>query len=65
MLYLPPKSPRKNPSKWDRASSEAGSLPATLSGVRQSLSRLLVTKCLVRRMLKNDFPKDFLSHLPG
>jgi hypothetical protein len=28
-------------------------------------SRLLVTKCLARRMLKNDFPKDFLSHLPG
>ena len=28
-------------------------------------SRLLITKCLVRRMLKNDFPKDFLSHLSG
>ena len=27
--------------------------------------RLLVTKCLVRRMLKNDFPNDFLNHLPG
>jgi len=27
--------------------------------------RLLVTKCLVRRMLKNDFPRDFLNHLPG
>ena len=27
--------------------------------------RLLVTKCLVRRMLKNDFPADFLNHLPG
>jgi len=28
-------------------------------------SRLLITRCLVRRMLKNDFPNDFLSHLPG
>jgi hypothetical protein len=27
--------------------------------------RLLVTKCIVRRMLKNDFPSDFLNHLPG
>ena len=27
--------------------------------------RLFVTKCLVRRMLKNDFPNDFLNHLPG
>jgi hypothetical protein len=27
--------------------------------------RLLITKCLVRRMLKNDFPNDFLNHLPG
>jgi hypothetical protein len=27
--------------------------------------RLLVTKCLARRMLKNDFSTDFLSHLPG
>jgi hypothetical protein len=28
-------------------------------------SRLLITKCLVRRLLKNDFPNDFLSHLPN
>ncbi len=28
-------------------------------------SRLLVTKCLVRRMLKNDFPDDFLYYMPG
>jgi len=27
-------------------------------------SRLLVTKCLARRMLKNDFAKDFLNHIP-
>jgi hypothetical protein len=26
--------------------------------------RLLVTKCIARRMLKNDFPNDFLNHLP-
>jgi hypothetical protein len=26
---------------------------------------LLITKCIVRRMLKNDFPSNFLNHLPG
>jgi len=26
---------------------------------------LLVTKCIVRRMLKNDFPNEFLNHLAG
>ena len=26
---------------------------------------LLATKCITRRMLKNDFPHDFLNHLPG
>lgn len=49
--YLPPNSPRKNPSRWDRASSQAGSLPATriatprdsMSGVRQFLSFWLRT----------------------
>jgi len=28
-FYLPPKPPPKKPSRWDRASSEAGSLLAT------------------------------------
>ncbi len=28
-------------------------------------SRLLITKCLVRRLLKSDFPNDFLNHLPS
>ncbi len=32
---------------------------------RSITSRLLLTKCLARRMLKNDFPSEFLSHLPG
>lgn len=27
--------------------------------------RLLITKCLVRRLLKSDFPNDFLNHLPS
>jgi hypothetical protein len=27
--------------------------------------RLVLTKCIVRRMLKNDFPSEFLNHLPG
>jgi hypothetical protein len=46
----------------------AGELPMSsddLTHTHSVTSRLLVTKCLVRRMLKNDFPKDFLSHLPG
>jgi Methylamine utilization protein MauJ/SEC-C motif len=31
----------------------------------EKINRLLpVTKCMVRRMLKNEFPRDFLSHLP-
>ena len=46
-LYLPPKPPPRKPSKWDRASSEAGSLLATRtvtpkefkSGARQSFNR--------------------------
>jgi len=50
-FYLPPKSQRKKPSKWDRASSEAGSLLATrtvtpkdsMSGVRQSFNFWLRT----------------------
>ena len=28
-------------------------------------SHLLITKCLVRKMLKNDFTNDFLNHLPN
>jgi hypothetical protein len=46
----------------------AGELPMSsddLTHTYSVTSRLLVTKCLVRRMLKNDFPKDFLSHLLG
>jgi hypothetical protein len=46
----------------------AGELPMSsddLTHTYSVTSRLLVTKCLVRRMLKSDFPKDFLSHLPG
>ncbi len=31
---------------------------------RQVVLRLPTMKCIVRRMLKNDFPSDFLSHLP-
>jgi hypothetical protein len=50
-FYLPPKSPRKKPSKWDRASSEAGSLLATrtatpkdsMSGARQFINLWLRT----------------------
>ena len=50
-FYLPPKSPRKKPSKLDRASSEAGSLPATrtatpkdsMSGARLSFNVWLRT----------------------
>jgi hypothetical protein len=44
-----------------------GDLPLSsddLTHTRSVTSRLLVTKCLVRRLLKSDFPKDFLSHLP-
>jgi hypothetical protein len=26
---------------------------------------LLLIKCIVRRMLRTDFPRDFLNHLPG
>jgi len=45
-----------------------GELPLSsddLTHTHSITKRLLVTKCLVRRMLKNDFPTDFLSHLPG
>src|ERR1700680_543017 len=50
-LYLPPKPPPRKPSKWDRASSEAGSLLATRtvtpkefkSGAMQSFNRWLRT----------------------
>jgi hypothetical protein len=45
-----------------------GELPLSsddLNHTNSITSRLLVTKCLVRRMLKNDFSTDFLSHLPG
>jgi hypothetical protein len=31
---------------------------------RQVTLRLPMVKCIVRRMLKNDFPSEFLSHLP-
>jgi len=31
---------------------------------RQVTLRLPMMKCIVRRMLKNDFPAEFLSHLP-
>jgi hypothetical protein len=31
---------------------------------RQVTLRLPTMKCIVRRMLKNDFPSEFLSHLP-
>ena len=46
----------------------SGELPLSsddLTHTHSVTGRLLVTKCLVRRMLKSDFPKDFLSHLPG
>jgi hypothetical protein len=36
-----------------------------LLNTRQITKRLALTKCLVRRMLKNDFPSQFLTHLPG
>ncbi len=32
---------------------------------RQVTLRLPMLKCIVRRMLKNDFPSQFLSHLPN
>lgn len=32
----------------------------------QRITKVLpLTKCIVRRMLKNDFPSEFLNHLPG
>ena len=46
----------------------AGELPVSSDDLTHTCSiasRLLVTKCLVRRMLNNDFLKGFLSHLPG
>lgn len=45
-----------------------GELPLSSDDLTHTYSvtkHLLLTKCLVRRMLKTDFPKDFLSHLPG
>ena len=50
-FYLPPKSPRKKPSRWDRDSSEAGSLLMTravtpkdsMSEARQSFNFWLRT----------------------
>ena len=45
-----------------------GELPLSSDDLNHTHSitrRLLATKCLVRRMLKNDFSTDFLSHLPG
>ena len=47
---------------------EDGELPVSpddLLDTHKVTRVLLVTKCLVRRMLKNDFPNDFLNHLPG
>jgi hypothetical protein len=45
-----------------------GELPLSsddLTHTHSVTSRLLFARCLVRMMLKSDFPKDFLSHLPG
>jgi hypothetical protein len=45
-----------------------GELPLSsddLTHTHKVTHRLLVTKCIARRMLKNDFPSDFLNHLPG
>jgi hypothetical protein len=45
-----------------------GELPLSSDDLTHTHSitrHLLVTKCLVRRMLKSDFPTHFLSHLPG
>jgi SEC-C motif len=45
-----------------------GELPLSsddLTHTHKITHRLLVTKCLARRMLKADFPNDFLNHLPG
>jgi hypothetical protein len=45
-----------------------GELPLSsddLTHTHKVTQKLLVTKCLARRMLKNDFPNDFLNHLPG
>jgi hypothetical protein len=44
---------------------ELGMSSDDLLHARQITHRLAVTKCLVRRMLKNDFPLEFLNHLPG
>lgn len=33
--------------------------------LRQVTKNLPLTRCIVRRMLKNDFPAQFLNHLPG
>ncbi len=35
-----------------------------LLDTRKITQRLPLTKCIVRRMLKNDFAPDFLGHLP-
>jgi hypothetical protein len=47
--------------------SDSGELTISsddLLGTHRITSRLLLTKCIARRMLKNEFPADFLSHLP-
>ena len=46
---------------------EGGELPISsddLLHTHKVTGRLLFTRCLVRRMLKNDFSKEFLTHLP-
>ena len=47
-------------------SSQSGELTLTVDELlhTQNLNKWLpLTKCIVRRMLKNDFPEDFLSYL--
>ncbi len=58
-----------NPLRIDVAHAlfRGGELPLSsddLLHTHKVIHRLLVSKCLVRRMLKNDFPGDFLNHLP-
>jgi hypothetical protein len=48
--------------------TEDGELPISsddLLHTHKVTGLLLVTKCLARRMLKNDFSNEFLAHLPG
>lgn len=47
---------------------DSGELPLSsddLVHAHAITGRLLLTKCIVRRLLKNDFPNDYLSHLPS